>query len=52
MSYLDTDAVVGVLDFAAFNHHVADGVVAAAADRADGKTVAAGADAAGEGDIL
>jgi hypothetical protein len=48
---LDADTVVGVDDLGVRDGDSVDDVVVAAADGADGKTVATGAEAAGEGDV-
>lgn len=49
---LDADAVVGVDDLGVGDGHAVDDVVVAAADGADGQAMAAGAVAAGEGDVF
>lgn len=49
---LDADTVVGVNDLRVKDLHGVNDVVVAAADRADGETVATGAVTAGEGDVV
>lgn len=49
---LDAYAIVGVLDDRAEDAHGLDDIVVAAANGADGETVAAAAAAAREGDVL